>query len=184
MSEPVTPDRAETPVTAEAGPTEAGSVEELVAQWEDEKPPASGPVTNVATGALVALLGVAGVIGSRSLGVGSASEPAPGTWPLIISIGLVVLGLVLVMRARTAGFGEKFSADSWRVASGLATMIAFTLLIGEIGFEIPAALLAFFWLKVLGNEGWRSSVIGAVLMPVVFYLIFVTGLSTNIPHRF
>ena len=88
------------PAEAEAGLTEAGSVDELVAQWEDEKPPASGPVTNVATGALVALLGVAGVIGSRSLGVGSASEPAPGTWPLVISIGLVVLGLLLAGRRR------------------------------------------------------------------------------------
>lgn len=175
----MTPDRAETPVEAEPE-----SVEELVAQWEDEKPPASGPVTNVATGALVALLGVAGVIGSRSLGVGSASEPAPGTWPLVVSIALVVLGVLLVARARAAGFGERFNVNSWGVVAGLASMIAFTLLIGQIGFEIPAALLAFFWLKVLGNETWRSSVIGAVLMPVVFYLIFVTALSTNIPHRF
>ncbi|GAA1725309.1 tripartite tricarboxylate transporter TctB family protein [Aeromicrobium alkaliterrae] len=173
-----------TPDHAETTQAEPESVEELVAQWEDEKPPAAGPVTNIATGALVALLGVAGVIGSRSLGLGSASQPGPGTWPLVISVGLILLGLLLVVRARTAGFGEKFSVDSWRVASGLASMIAFTLLIGNIGFEIPAALLAFFWLKVLGNEGWRSSLIGAVLMPVVFYLIFVTGLSTNIPHLF
>ncbi len=178
----MTPDRAET--SAEAGPSEAGSVEELVAQWEDEKPPASGPVTNVATGALVALIGVAGVIGSRSLGTGSVSEPGPGTWPLIVSVALIGLSLLLVARARTAGFGEKFNVDSWRVVAGLASMIAFTLLIGRIGFEIPAALLALFWLKVLGNEGWRSSLIGAVLMPVFFYLIFVTGLKTNIPHYF
>jgi putative tricarboxylic transport membrane protein len=168
-------------MTSEAEPE---SVEELVAQWEDEKPPAAGPVTNIATGALVALLGVAGVIGSRSLGLGSAAQPGPGTWPLIISIGLIVLGLLLVARARTAGFGEKFNVHSWGVLAGLASMIAFTLLIGRIGFEIPAGLLAFFWLKFLGNESWRASLIGAVLMPVVFYLIFVTGLSTNIPHLF
>ena len=178
----MTPDRAETPVEVETEPNEAGSVDELVAQWEDEKPPASGPATNVATGALVALLGVAGVIGSRSLGTGSVSQPGPGTWPLIVSVALIGLGLLLVARARTAGFGEKFSADSWRVVAGLASMIAFTLLIGRIGFELPAALLAFFWLKVLGNEGWRSSVLGAVLMPAFFYLIFVVALKTNIPH--
>jgi putative tricarboxylic transport membrane protein len=44
--------------------------------------------------------------------------------------------------------------------------------------------LAFVWLKVLGHEGWRTSIIASVAMVVAFYLVFVVALGTSIPHLF
>lgn len=165
-------------------PVEPESVEALVQQFEEEKPPAAGPAANVAAAVVVVLLGVAGVVGARDLGLGSASSPDSGTWPLVISAALVVLGVVLAVTARSAGEAEKFTAMSWNVLLGLATMVGFAVTVGRVGFEIPSALLAFVWLKVLGREGWRTSVVGAVVMTAVFYLIFVVALGTTIPHLF
>lgn len=162
----------------------ADSIEALAAQWEAEKPPAAGPVANVVSGAVVTALGVAGVVGSLGLGLGSAERPAAGTWPLIVSAAMAVLGVVLVVTARDAGAAERFTRTSWRVVLGLASMIGLVVVIGTIGFEIPSALLAFFWLKVLGEEGWRTSVVGSLAMVVAFYLIFVLALGTSIPHLF
>jgi hypothetical protein len=63
-------------------------------------------------------------------------------------------------------------------------MVVFVVLIPVIGFEIPAALLAFVWLRFLGSEGWRTSIVTSVALVVAFYLIFVGALSVPIPHLF
>ena len=45
-------------------------------------------------------------------------------------------------------------------------------------------LLAFVWLRVLGRESWRTSIIASVAIVAAFYLIFVVALRTSIPHLF
>ncbi len=134
--------------------------------------------------AAVVVLGVAAVAGSLAFGVGSARSPQAGTWPLLVSVVIVVLGLGLVATARRTTDAERFSRTSWLVLAGLATMVVFVVLIPVIGFEIPAALLAFVWLRVLGSEGWRTSIVTSVALVVAFYLIFVGALSVPIPHLF
>ena len=53
-----------------------------------------------------------------------------------------------------------------------------------IGFEIPAALLCFVWLRFLGRESWRMSVITSLAVVAGFYLVFVAALAVPIPHLF
>ena len=53
-----------------------------------------------------------------------------------------------------------------------------------VGFEIPAVLLCFVWLRFLGREGWRMSVITSFAVVAGFYLVFVAALSVPIPHLF
>jgi putative tricarboxylic transport membrane protein len=163
---------------------EPQTAEELIALWEADNPPPAGLASNIAAAAVVMLLGVLGIVGALDQSVGSAAQPAAGTWPLIISIAIVVLGLALALTARKTGNAEKFTSDSWLVLLGFATMVGFALVAGTIGFEIPALLLAFVWLKVLGHEGWRTSIIASVAMVAAFYLIFVVALGTSIPHLF
>jgi hypothetical protein len=146
--------------------------------------PPGGPVENLVTALVVILLGVAAVAGSLSLGAGSPSAPGSGTWPLVVSVVLVILGLVLLVRVRRTRDAERFTRAGLLVLGGLATMIVFVAVIGTIGFEIPTLLLAFLWLKVLGREGWRTSVITSIAIVVAFYLLFVALLSVSIPHLF
>ncbi|GAA4736104.1 hypothetical protein GCM10023328_15490 [Modestobacter marinus] len=173
-------------------------VEEDAHQVEVEaehRPPPAGTTTNVVVAVLVVALGVAAVVGSLSLGAGSAGNPGSGTWPMVLGVVIVVLGLALALDARTtspdAGApdtstsdAERFSRSSWLVVAGLATMVVFVAVIEVIGFEIPAALLAFVWLRFLGGETWRSSVLVSLGVVVAFYLVFVAALSVPIPHLF
>ena len=168
-------------------PSTLHDLEEAVHQLEhdaEHRPPPAGVPTNLVVAALVVALGAAALVGSLSLGAGSASDPGSGTWPLILSLMLVVLGVGLAVTARTTSDAERFSRSSWLVVAGLATMVVFVALIGTIGFEIPAALLAFVWLRFLGGEGWRLSVVTSLGLVVAFYLIFVAALSVPIPHLF
>jgi hypothetical protein len=63
-------------------------------------------------------------------------------------------------------------------------MIAFVAVVGVIGFEIPATLLMFVWLRFLGRESWRLSIITSLATVVAFYIVFVGLLAVPIPHMF
>jgi putative tricarboxylic transport membrane protein len=184
---PGSPDPGGRPAAAGVGPDgleEALTPEQLADQWDAEKPPAAGPWANIGAAVVVIALGVFGVIGSAALGLGSVKQPESGTWPLIISLALIALGVALALTSRQMTDAEKFTGSSLYVIGGLATVVIFASVIDVIGFEIPALLLAFFWLRFLGRETWRSSIIGSVLMVVAFYAVFVLGLGVSIPHLF
>ena len=172
---------------AEPVPSSLHDLEELVHQLEHEaehRPPSAGPVTNLVVALVVVAFGAAGLVGSFSLGAGSAGKPGSGTWPLLVSITLIVLGLALLPAVRRTADAERFTRPSRLVVVGIATMVVFVVLIPVIGFEIPAALLAFVWLRFLGQESWRSSIVTTLAVVVAFYLIFVAALAVPIPHLF
>ena len=172
---------------AQPVPTSLHDLEEAVHQLEAEaehRPPPAGPTTNLVVALVVVALAAAALLGSMALGAGSARRPDSGTWPLLISVVLLLLGVGLVATARRTADAERFAAPSWLVLAGIATMVAFVAVIGVIGFEIPAALLAFVWLRFLGGESWRSSIITSLAVVVAFYLIFVAALAVPIPHLF
>jgi hypothetical protein len=171
----------------EPAPSSLHDLEEAVHQLEhdaEHRPPAAGPVTNVVVALVVVALGAVALIGSLSLGAGSAGNPGSGTWPMLVSLVMIVLGLALLPAVRRTSDAERFTGSSWLVLVGLVTMVVFVAVISVIGFEIPAALLAFVWLRFLGHESWRSSIITSVAVVVAFYLIFVAALSVPIPHLF
>jgi hypothetical protein len=151
---------------------------------EPERPPAAGPVTNFVIAALVMILGGAAFAGSLSLGIGIPAAPRPGTWPAIVGAILVILGGALAARARRTDDAERFTRSALLVLAAVATMAVFVAVIGIIGFEIPTAVLAFVWLRFLGGESWRTSVIVSLSAAVAFYLLFVAALGVSIPHLF
>jgi hypothetical protein len=159
----------------------AAAVHELE---EHHRPPPAGPISNLVTAVVIAALAVGAIVGSLAQGVGSPGQPGPGTWPLLMGVALLVLSVVLAFLARRTTDAERFTRASWQVLAGLVTMILFVSAIGVIGFEIPAALLTFVWLRYLGGESWRLSIVISIAVVVAFYAIFVGALSVRIPHLF
>jgi hypothetical protein len=151
---------------------------------EEEGPPTAGPLAHLVAALVVVALGVATVVASWGLGAGSAQEPDAGTWPLVLGVLVTVLGVALVVGARRTHDAEAFTRHSTGVVLGVATMVAFALLVGRIGFEIPGVLLCLVWMRVLGREGWRTSVVASLAVVAAFYAIFVGALSVPVPHLF
>ncbi|XVV09921.1 tripartite tricarboxylate transporter TctB family protein [Actinoplanes sp. CA-131856] len=137
-------------------------------------------MTDRVVAAIVVALGGAALAGSLGLGVGSPAAPGPGTWPFLISVALIVLGLVLAFRRSD----DRFTRPGLAVVTAVAGMAVFVAVVGVIGFEIPTALLAFGWLRFIGRESWRTSAVVSLAVTVAFYLIFVGALSVSIPHLF
>ncbi|MFC4563902.1 tripartite tricarboxylate transporter TctB family protein [Nocardiopsis mangrovi] len=151
---------------------------------EHDAPAPLGTAANIGVGIAVVALGAAGMAGAWALGPGEPARPGAGTWPLMVSAATAALGVALLFMAGRTRDTEAFSAASWKVLAGLATMVGFVAVIGVIGFEIPSALLAFVWLRFLGGESWRLSAVASVLIVVAFYVVFVGLLAVPIPHLF
>ncbi|APX04451.1 hypothetical protein BWQ92_10175 [Arthrobacter sp. QXT-31] len=158
--------------------------EQLAAQWEEEKPPAAGALANVASSLVVIGVGVGAVVLSIAMGLGTPSAPQPGLWPFMISCVLAALGLFQLVMGRRNRDAEKFTRMSLAALTGLVTLAAMVALMPLIGFELPALVLCIIWMRFLGGETWRSTLLVSALVVAAFYGIFVLALNTSIPHLF
>ncbi|WP_426765198.1 tripartite tricarboxylate transporter TctB family protein [Pseudarthrobacter sp. 1G09] len=163
---------------------EALTPEQLAAQWEEEKPPAAGPLANAASSLVVLGVGIGALVLSVAMGLGTLSAPQPGLWPFMASCVMVALGLFQLILGRRNRDAEKFTRMSFAPLIGLATLATMVALMPVIGFEIPALVLCVIWMKFLGGETWRSTILVSVLVVVAFYAIFILALGTSIPHLF
>jgi hypothetical protein len=155
---------------------------EVAHELEDERPPEGGPMYQT-VGALVGLaIGVGAAVMAYGYGLGSLHQPGPGLWPFVVGVVIAALSALLLVVGRGLTDSEKFTRSSVLAAVGAITFIAFGLLMPLIGFEIPAVALCVIWLRFLGGESWRNTVVISVLTTAVFYFLFLYGLRIPLPH--
>ena len=181
---PVKETPAEPAVEADAAEADDLTPEQLAAQWEEEKPPAAGALANAASSLVVLGVGIAAVVLSVAMGLGTPASPQPGLWPFIISCVMVALGLFQLIAGRHNRDAEKFTRMSTAPLTGLVTLAAMVALMPLIGFELPALVLCVIWMRFLGGETWRSTLVVSASVVIAFYGIFVLALGTSIPHLF
>lgn len=126
------------------------------------------------------VLGLAAMIGSVALGLGEATRPGPGLWPLLITVLLVgtAAGLVVV---DVASDYERWTRGTARITAGLLGLAAFIVLFQLIGFVVPAFAMLLLWLRAFGGESWRWSLGLAAGGAVVLHLLFVEALGVPFP---
>lgn len=155
---------------------------EVAADLAEERPPQGGPAHQVVAALVFLVVGLAGAVLSYGYGLGSLREPGPGLWPFLVSVLVAVLSAVLLVVGRGLHDSEAFSRSSLLPAAGLVTFVVLAALLPVIGFEIPALLLCVVWLRFLGGESWRSTIVVSVVTVAAFYLLFLYGLRIPLPH--
>ena len=155
---------------------------EVAQDLADERPPAGGPAYQLVSSLVVLVLGLAAAVLAYGYGLGSLRRPGPGLWPFAVSVFIVAMAVVLLVFGRTLDDTEKFTRASLLVLAGGATFVALGLLLPVVGFEIPAVLLGIVWLRFLGGESWRSTIVISVATTAAFYLLFLYGLKIPLPH--
>lgn len=174
--------------TPSQGPGEPDILAQLQAEvaheLEEERPPAGGTAYQV-VGALVALVvGVGGAVLAYGYGLGTLRRPGPGLWPFAVSVVIALLALVLLVVGRRLTDSESFTRASVLPVVGLVTFVGLGALMPVIGFEIPSLVLCVIWLRFLGGESWRSTIVTSVATVTAFYLLFLYGLRIPLPHLF
>jgi putative tricarboxylic transport membrane protein len=155
---------------------------EIAHELEEDRPVAGGPAYQT-VGALIGIaVGIGGAVLGYGYGLGSLREPGPGLWPFAVSVLIAALSGILLVVGRNLTDSEAFTRSSVLPAIGIVTFVAFGLLMPLTGFEIPALLLCVVWLKFLGGESWRNTVVISVVTVAAFYLLFLYGLRIPLPH--
>jgi hypothetical protein len=155
---------------------------EVAHELEEERPPAGGPAYQT-VGALVGLaVGLGGAVLAFGYGLGSLNKPGPGLWPFVVSVVIAALSAILLVVGRGLGDSEAFTRSSALPVIGAVTFVAFGLLLPVTGFEIPALALCVIWLRFLGGESWRNTLVISVVTTAVFYFLFLYGLRIPLPH--
>ncbi|MCZ0730547.1 tripartite tricarboxylate transporter TctB family protein [Mycolicibacterium iranicum] len=155
---------------------------EVAHELEEERPTPGEPVYQT-VGALVGLaIGLGGGVLAFRYGLGSLSEPGPGLWPFAVSVIVAVLSAVLLVTGRGLTDSEAFTRSSLLAVAGMVTFVVFGVLLPLTGFEIPALALCVIWLRFLGGESWRNTVVISVVTVAAFYFLFLYGLRIPLPH--
>ena len=155
---------------------------EVAQDLADERPPAGGPAYQVVSALVVLAIGIGGAYLAYGYGLGSLRRPGPGLWPFAVSVLIALLAIMLLVVGRHLDDAEKFTRASLLVLAGGATFVGLGLLLPTLGFEIPAILLGIVWLRFLGGESWRSTIVISVATTAAFYLLFLYGLQIPLPH--
>lgn len=142
--------------------------------------------------ALVVLgLGVFVVVGTLDVSAAASQLGlGPRFFPMLVGGAMILVGAFYVADVLRGGRGDPEETEDvdagapsdWRsvgLVSGI--FLAFTALLGTLGWVIAASLLFFGLAVVLGAGSKIRAAVIAVVVAVVTYLVFVEGLGVTLP---
>lgn len=136
-------------------------------------------VTNRRVEAVVAILlliiGIGVVVESYKLGSGWTSDgPGSGYFPFYIGLIIVIASLGMLFQALTSKSDAVFvdAEQLQRVLSVLLPATGYVLATVFLGLYIASAIYIALFMVVLGKYGWIKSVLIALIVNVVFFLMF------------
>ena len=136
------------------------------------------------SGLMFVAVGVGFAWGATEYSFGSSARPGPGYFPFGLGILLAILGGMVLFKALTIEThdGQPVGAFAWRpLAIILASVALFGFLLPRAGMLISLPLLVV--LSSLASEefSWKGSLVNAVVLTALSWLVFVKGLSLTIP---
>jgi len=140
-----------------------------------------------ASAGALALVALVGLVGAARLDVGGLTRPGPGFFPLVLSLGLLVISAVLLAGAArprvddTGGLPALFGARPARLAATLGALVAYVLLFERIGFVTATTALLAFLFGALGRYRWPVALGGALVTAFVARVVFDRWLQVRLP---
>ena len=113
----------------------------------------------------------------------------PAWFPGLIAFGLIVCGALLVAaRLRAAAPQPLLALPEWTgrarpvagVASVLAGLVFYVLVVDAVGFHLTATVLLLVWSRLLG-AAWKLAVPVALIATVAIHLAFYKLLKVPLP---
>ena len=136
---------------------------------------------------VIFLIGAGAAYAAIEMGYGSARFPGPGFLPFWIAALLTLTaGLYLAAnRGRDANPRRLWEPTAWRrPCLSALVMLAFTLLMGWLGFFSATFLLFVAWLIVVEKEKWLTVGTVSLLGTLGAYILFAMLLKVPLPKGF
>jgi putative tricarboxylic transport membrane protein len=127
------------------------------------------------------------VLYARRVEIGAWKEPDAGFLPFWGGLTLIVMSALLLVSSfssRTGQISPSFFPvpDAWkRVLITFLSLAAYNLLLNPLGFTLTTFLFLGFLLKVIFPQGWRRTLLVAVIGSAVARFLFIDFLETQLP---
>ena len=132
-------------------------------------------------GLLFIAFGLFFALRAGDLAIGSAARMGPGYFPLLLGLLLAAIGAALVIRA-IANAGPQIEGVDFRaIATILAAIAAFAVLLPWLGLIVAASILAGITATADRTFRWREALALAVGLSMLSALVFVYALGLPLP---
>jgi len=138
--------------------------------------------TDFLTGLLFSGLGATAIIIGAKYPIGTAARMGAGYFPLMVSVGLIVLGGILLVRSFVSETEEVGEIDLRPFLVMILSVLLFGLLIEDWGF--PLAGVAVVIGSSIAGRVFKPIETGLLAVGLVMFctLLFSYGLGLNLPH--
>ncbi|MBQ0960753.1 tripartite tricarboxylate transporter TctB family protein [Ideonella sp. 4Y11] len=136
------------------------------------------------SGLMFVAVGVGFAWGATEYSFGSSARPGPGYFPFGLGILLAILGGMVLFKALTIEThdGEPVGAFAWRPLFVILGSVAlFGVLLPRVGMLIALPLLVVLSSLASDEFTWKGSLINAVVLTALSWVVFIKGLSLTIP---
>jgi putative tricarboxylic transport membrane protein len=133
-------------------------------------------------GFFFAFFGIAVVIGSLGLPLGTPLDPQPGFFPLLAGVFLSGLSIIHLIRAflKKSGPMQAFGAV-WRPAFLIAGLFIYTFILDPVGYVIATIFLSVIILRILESKSWWKLVTISVAASIGTYVLFDRIMGVTLP---
>ena len=127
---------------------------------------------------------------SHKLGLGTLHQPGPGFvffWTGIVTAILSLVVLLMSFRKRSPEgaqepiFGKGGKGHVTKIVLVLISLFLYALFMERLGFLVVTLLFFIFLLGVVEKKRWFFAVLVSLIVTAVSYLVFETGLQSQLP---
>ena len=136
------------------------------------------------SGLMFLVVGIGFAWGATSYSFGNSARPGPGYFPFGLGVLLAVLGAMVLFKALTIETedGEKVGHFAWKPLIVILVAVGiFGAILPRLGLLISLPLLVAISSWASDEFSWKATVINAVVLTAMSWVIFVKGLSLTIP---
>ena len=126
--------------------------------------------------------GVAVVIGSLGLPLGTPLDPQPGFFPLLAGVFLSGSSIIHLVRTflKKSGPMQAFGAMG-RPASLIAGLFIYSFILAPVGYVIATIMLSVMILRILESKSWWRLVTISVAASIGSFILFDRILGVTLP---
>jgi putative tricarboxylic transport membrane protein len=124
---------------------------------------------------------------SYKLGLGTVNQPGPGFLFFWTGIVVAILAITVIVKSLKKFSQEEVTDKAFgrsnvkKVVFVLAALFLYAFLMEWLGFFISTLLLFVFLLGVIEKKKWWFAVGVSVVVTILSYLLFETGLQSQLP---
>jgi hypothetical protein len=133
----------------------------------------------------LALLAVVGIFGSLQVGIGWGAEgPKAGFFPFYISLIVLISCAINMLNVFREFTGRELFAEWAQIRQVMSVVVPTTFYVfavPTIGMYVSSCLLIAVFMKWIGRYGWIKTLIVAIAIPVITYVLFERWFLVPLP---